>query len=65
MSEIKLKTCPFCGAEAHIECFPGLDRSYFPVCNNEMCIACDSIVTFPTEKEAEEAWNRRSGGQNE
>lgn len=46
MSEIKLKPCPFCGGEAHIDCFPGLDRPYLPVCNNEMCIACDTIVTF-------------------
>ena len=59
MSDIKLKPCPFCGGEAHIDCFPGLDRPYFPVCNNEMCIACDTIVTFLTEKDAAEAWNRR------
>ena len=65
MSEIKLKMCPFCGGEAHIECFLGLDRPYFPVCNNKMCIACDSMVTFLTEKEAAEAWNRRAGEQNE
>lgn len=60
MSEIKLKPCPFCGGEAHIDCFPGLDRPYFPVCNNEMCIACDTIVTFLTKKDAAEAWNRRA-----
>lgn len=55
MSKIKLKPCLFCGGEAHIECFPGLDRPYFPVCNNAMCIACDTIVTFLTEKGAAEA----------
>ena len=65
MSEIKLKPCPFCGGEAHIDCFTGLDRPYFPVCNNEMCIAGDTIVTFSTENEAAEAWNRRVGGQDE
>ena len=65
MSEIKLKPCPFCGGEAHIDCFPGLDRPYFPVCNNEMCIACDTIVTFLTEKDAADAWNRRAGERDE
>lgn len=63
MSEIKLKPCPFCGGEAHIDCFPGLDRPYFPVCNNEMCIACDTILTFLTEKDAAEAWNRRADNE--
>ena len=65
MSEIKLKLCPFCGGEAHIDCFTGLDKPYFPVCNNEMCIACDTIVTFSTEKEAAEAWNGRVGERND
>ena len=65
MSEIKLKPCPFCGGEAHIDCFPGLDRPYFPVCNNEMCIACDTIVTFLTEKDAAEAWNRRTDNETD
>lgn len=40
-------------------------KPYFPVCNNEMCIACDTIITFSTEKEAAEAWNRRVGERNE
>ena len=65
MSEIKLKPCPFCGGEAHIDCFPGLDRPYFPACNNEMCIACDTIVTFLTKKDAAEAWNRRADNETD
>ena len=65
LSKIKLKPCPFCGGEAHIDCFPGLYRPYFPVCNNEMCIACDTIVTFLTEKDAAEAWNRRTDNETD
>ena len=64
MSEIKLKPCPFCGGEAHIDCFQGLDRPYFPVCDNEMCIACDTIVSFLTEKAAADAWNRREENES-
>lgn len=65
MSEIKLKPCPFCGGKAHIRCIMVFERPWFPECEDERCIAGDTGVSFSTEEEAEEAWNRRAGEQDE
>lgn len=65
MSKIKLKSCPFCGSPGVIRCIALGVAPYFADCSNELCIAGDSRISFSTEKEAAEAWNRREGEQNE
>lgn len=65
MSEINLLPCPFCGGKAHIRCIMVFERPWFPECENERCIAGDTGVSFSTEEEAAEAWNKRVGDQNE
>lgn len=66
MSKIKMKPCPFCGSPGVIIYIPELIMPYFAECsNNELCVAGDSGVSFSTEEEAAEAWNRRKGEQNE
>lgn len=60
MSKIKMKPCPFCGSPGVIRCIAMGVAPYFAECsNNELCVAGDSRVSFPTEEEAAEAWNRR------
>lgn len=58
--EIKLKPCPFCGGEAYVV---GIDDNeahfLWAACRN-----CGGM-TFKTEKEAIEAWNRRSEGKTQ
>lgn len=61
MSKIKLKPCPFCGSPGVIRCIAVSVAPYFAECSNELCIAGDSGVSFSTEEEAAEAWNRRKG----
>lgn len=62
MSELKLKHCPFCGAEVHLE---NNDGDYLVAC--EQCM----IAVIPpgeepgataTKEEAIAAWNRRADG---
>lgn len=59
MSEIKLKPRPFCGGEARI--VGAIDAVFWIKCTK--CGAETS--SYDTKEEAEEAWNRRAGGQNE
>lgn len=50
----ELKPCPFCGGEAKVQRFP---HNYAVYCTE--CYA--STIQFkPTDKEAVEAWNRRT-----
>lgn len=64
MSEIKLKSCPFCGGEARVmppKGFVSYVAHYWVSCKN--CHVQTDFVT--SRKEAMEAWNRRAGEQNE
>lgn len=61
MGEIKLKPCPFCGSPGEIRYIAACIMPYFAECSNELCVAGDSGVSFGTEKEAAEAWNKRAG----
>ena len=65
MSEIKLKSCPFCGGEAEIS---SLDKSIFNPADPEDfvffsgCSKCGTIgAECGTPEEAAAAWNNRSG----
>ena len=54
--KIKLKPCPFCGAEVEVVkdfefCFEG----YYVWCEN----CCSSSATYDDKTDAIEAWNRR------
>lgn len=60
MSKERLLPCPFCAGKAHIRYIAVMQKPYFPECENECCIAGDTGVSFETEKEAIEAWNRRT-----
>lgn len=64
-----LKRCPFCGGAADIEEVPsGIGRTdsvTFTVgCTEDdggtMCMGYQSLTTFPTRREAIEAWNKRA-----
>lgn len=64
MPEIKLKSCPFCGSEAHMEVIPAHKHiiTDMPNCDGEAFIFCDSCsaaVSGRNEQDAAEAWNRR------
>ena len=68
MSEVKLKTCPFCGGEATI--YKDIYEKYLVSCNE-----CGTLIgaeledgvelidgwhaTFDSKSAATEAWNRR------
>ena len=56
---MKLKNCPFCGGEAHINVFANGWYGYSVSCSN--IFACGATQeTFAREEEAIEAWNRRT-----
>lgn len=69
MSE--LKPCPFCGGEAEVKShyYESDDLTlwqvrckarWYDVVEKRECYAADSFVSFRTETEAIEAWNRRA-----
>ena len=60
MSE--LKTCPFCGSDAHFIELGKNDESLFDViCRNRECIMrAGSQVSFFTAESANSAWNTRA-----
>lgn len=58
MSEINLKSCPFCGGEAKIV------KSYYTIWVKCICCGAKSRCEENEEKVAE-VWNRRAGEQNE
>ena len=56
MSETKLKPCPFCGSEAHIE-----ERKMVRIWYEVRCDNCDAGTgIWKTPDEAIKAWNTRS-----
>lgn len=57
--EIKLKPCPFCGGEPVLQehVFHGY-RSTFGVVCLDCC--CETRQFYDTQKEAADAWNRRT-----
>lgn len=64
--ENKLLPCPFCGGEAKLwsHHYEEEDLTLWQVrCNRDLlgkkCYMNDSFVTFGTEEEAIESWNRR------
>jgi hypothetical protein len=65
MADLHPKDCPFCGHTASIENAepPHSDReaSWFVGCDNTEieCPGYQSLTTFPTQKQAIEAWNKR------
>lgn len=59
----KLKSCPFCGGEAHIAENVGYrgDIAYTVNCNAVYgCIASDSGLWYSSREAAVEAWNTRA-----
>lgn len=55
----KLKECPFCGGEAKVEYFKGINNGRI-VAAEVMCTKCRaSSGTYRTKEESIEAWNRR------
>ena len=54
----KLKPCPFCGGEAHIQTF---HFRYRVGCGTSGCIAGRLNRAYGTPEEAAAAWNRRAG----
>lgn len=71
MSEIKLKPCPFCGADAILYLIPyGSSQPLYSiectVCSakigrsKETYQASKGLLHFTSEQEAVEAWNKRA-----
>lgn len=58
MKEIELKPCPFCGGEART--YDGNIDTFGVVCKK--CGA--KVYGYETRKKADNAWNRRVGGEN-
>ena len=62
MAEEQPRPCPFCGEKMYIEenFLTSADTTvFYPRCSSYECIANQGWVSFPTEQEAIEAWNRR------
>ena len=55
-----LKSCPFCGSKAEIECKRNLN-TWIVQCSNFYCPASYMIgADYETEAEAVEVWNHRA-----
>lgn len=54
-----IKRCPFCGAIPTLE-WAFNTETYRVECPTENCYASETIISFDTEKEALDAWNRRA-----
>lgn len=63
-----LKRCPFCGGKAEIfqhRSFGYPDFGMYSVaCESLDCFASGGGMSYPTEHDAAEAWNRRAGEEN-
>lgn len=60
----KIKRCPFCGSEAHVEAYAGVfDDSYTVVCNDDNCRGglrhADLSSGLHNRELAIAKWNRR------
>ena len=61
MDEIKLKPCPFCGAEAKISKEKQYRANpYYVICINTECDCYAMTQRFATPYLAMKAWNRRA-----
>ena len=62
---MKLKTCPYCGGKAEIFQHDTIGcpdfGMYSVACESYDCFASDGGASYPTEHDATEAWNRRTG----
>lgn len=57
----ELKTCPFCGSEAHIkEVVSSCERLYTVGCSDSGCMGFETLLLKPTKEEAATAWNHRA-----
>lgn len=62
MPNNELKPCPFCGASAFICCYPVWRTNRFREMYEVGCSkACCLVRVYKTEKQAIDAWNRRTG----
>ena len=68
MSDERLKPCPFCGGEAEVifEEYSGdhIVNEFYVRCtmfNNRLpnCLVMPNTITYDSEEEAIDAWNRR------
>ena len=57
----ELKRCPFCGGEAWLREFTGLNKSinYYVECGYIECAVSPETAIFETPEEAVAAWNNR------
>lgn len=58
MSDCRIRTCPFCGADARVNRVPYNGRTHYYVECSNGCV--EQIFPFMTEEEAIEEWNKRS-----
>lgn len=61
----EIKSCPFCGCEAQIlkSHISPYAIAYIPECMNPGCNS--TMDRFCTEEDAINAWNKRTGGNND
>ena len=61
MSDERLLKCPFCGGEAWLREFTGLNKSinYYVECGYIECAVSPETAIFETPEEAVAAWNNR------
>ena len=59
---VKLKPCPFCGAEGTLQNWACGDH-YYVECLNPECTGDPCTDDFDTEEEAIAAWNKRAGDE--
>jgi len=60
MEEIELKTCPFCGSEAHMTRSAFLrEEKFIVVCKNKNCAASTGNYRKSRQTAARD-WNRRA-----
>ena len=57
--EVKLKPCPFCGAESVVT--GDALGCWFVICLSFHCVVMPHTIYMKTYKEAVEAWNTRAG----
>lgn len=56
-----IRTCPFCGGEAHIkEVVSACSVVYTVGCSDSECMGFETLLCKPTPEEAVAAWNRRA-----
>ena len=56
----KLKPCPFCGEKPKLKEHILYKHNYIVHCTNDFCLVEPCTKLYPKEKQAIEAWNRRT-----